>query len=216
MSAVVPDTRSSFAARLKADTAQEHRLAEDTPYVRRLVAGELGRADYVALALQHSVIYQALEDVGATLAADPVAGPFLDDRLLRQAAIDHDLRLLVGPDWRDAVVALPQTEEYVERIRGSASWPAGYVAHHYTRYLGDLSGGQIVARMLATHYGLRPEELTFYAFDGIDKPVQYKRRYHDLLDSADWDADERDRVVAEVARAFRLNAAVFDALLVRH
>jgi heme oxygenase (biliverdin-producing, ferredoxin) len=61
--------------------------------------------------------------------------------------------------------------------------PAEYVAHHYTRYLGDLSGGQVIGAMIERHYGATPEQLTFFSFEGIEKPVPYKREYRTALDA---------------------------------
>ena len=46
------------------------------------------------------------------------------------------------------------------------------IAHAYVRYLGDLSGGRIVGRILARSPGLGPEALSFYDFPGIADPDQ--------------------------------------------
>jgi len=49
----------------------------------------------------------------------------------------------------------------------SDDWPAGFVAHHYVRYLGDLSGGQILRRSLERAYPNAPT--AFYTFERIAK-----------------------------------------------
>ena len=53
-----------------------------------------------------------------------------------------------------------------------------YLAHHYARYLGDLSGGQAVAVLMARHYGATPEQLCFYDFAELGSVVDAKREYH--------------------------------------
>ena len=79
-----------------------------------------------------------------------------------------------------------------------AGWPAGFVAHHYTRYLGDLSGGQLVRKALQREYGLGEEGTAFYAFPGVAVGA-VKRRYREMLDAAPWDEAERARFVDEVS-----------------
>ena len=99
-------------------------------------------------------------------------------------------------------------------------WPGGFVAHHYVRYLGDLSGGQIIRRVLERVYGFADRfpdgpphaGVRFFVFDHLDNGVQFKKRYRALLDAAPWDDAERGRVIDEAILAFRLNAAVFDSL----
>src|SRR5699024_7016278 len=126
------------------------------------------RADYVALAGQQYFVYEALEAVGERLRDDPQVGGFIVPELARLAAIEADLDFL-DPGWRTHLEPLASTRAYVERIHGLANWPAGYLAHHYTRYLGDLSGGQVIRTMLGRHYDLGPEGIAFYLFPDIPK-----------------------------------------------
>ena len=84
------------------------------------------------------------------------------------------------------------------------------VAHHYTRYLGDLSGGQAVGKVLDRTFGLGGAGLAFYEFPMRPKP--YKDSYRTRLDGLGLDADEIGRAVDEVKVAFGLNQALFDEL----
>lgn len=92
----------------------------------------------------------------------------------------------------------------------------GYLAHAYTRYLGDLSGGQVARTMLVRHYGLGDSELSFYRFDGIDKVKPYKDDYRAALDAVPLSLSERDAVVDEAVLAFELNSDLFADLGERH
>ena len=99
------------------------------------------------------------------------------------------------------------------RLHEVAGWPGGFVAHHYTRYLGDLSGGQHIGRVVARHYGLTPDHGgRFSRFESISDPSAFKDAYRRSLDAAPWDHDERQEVVEEIRTAYRLNTAVFDDL----
>ena len=85
-------------------------------------------------------------------------------------------------------------------------------AHHYVRYLGDLSGGQVIGRMMQRHYGVSDECVTFYRFAEIPKTKPYKDNYRAALDALPIDAADRERLLAEATDAFLLNLNLFNAL----
>jgi heme oxygenase len=202
-----------FSAQLRALTWTDHRRAEQMPYLDALVNGRLPLSGYTAMVVQHYPIYAALEKAAADLRSDPVAGPFTDDGLTRLPALAADLRVLAGEDWPALVVPTPATARYVARIEECATWPGGFVAHHYTRYLGDLSGGQYIASALRRVYGLDGNAGTeFYIFDTLGDLTEFKQRYRDQLDATAWSAEERARVLDEVLLAYQLNIDVLDDL----
>lgn len=203
-----------FSTVLRQQTRQVHEETETSDFMQRLLEGHVAVEGYVALAAEHWVIYTALESVSARLAQDPVAGHFIDPALYRLGALESDLTALVGPDFRDRIAPSGAARLYAARIEDAAAWSGGFVAHHYTRYLGDLSGGLALGRILARTYPLTPGEdgLRFYDFPAIPKPKLYKDAYRRRLDHAPWTAAERARIVEETRTAFRLNGAVFLAL----
>ncbi|PSK92281.1 heme oxygenase [Murinocardiopsis flavida] len=199
-----------FSERLKAATWGLHEAAENHGFTDSLLAGTLPREDYTALVAQHYFAYAALEDVGRELADDPVAGPFLIPELFRLPALRRDLALLLGPNWHSRIEATRATGEYAARIRATAQWPAGYVAHHYTRYIGDLSGGQFIRKAVRAAYGFGDGDgASFYDFAAIGSLPKFKNRYRALLDSLPVEAAEQERVIAETRAAYRCNIEVF-------
>lgn len=202
-----------FSNVLRAATRQVHERAEGAAFIGKLMSGELALAGFAELAVQHYFIYTALEEVSEAMRTDPVAGPFVIDGLRRVPALTEDLGFLLGPGWEGRVAPKAATDRYCERLRNVAgSWPGGFVAHHYTRYLGDISGGQVIRAKLRTFHGIDGPGATFYVFDRIGSPAEFRRRYRTLLDSAGWDQSERAQVIAETRRAFELNEAVFSEL----
>lgn len=160
-------------------------------------------------------VYRALEEGVQALHDDPVAGPFIRPELLRTAQLERDLAHLRGADWREGLEPLPATAAYAARVAECArDWPAGYVAHHYTRYLGDLSGGQIIRDRAEKAWGFarKGDGVRFYVFEEIANPASFKRGYRELLDAVDADDLEKQRIVDECKRAFALNTAVFREL----
>lgn len=210
-------TGQSFSEAIKAASWQAHGHAEQSPFLKELLAGNLSRSAYAQLVAQQRLVYEVLEEAAEVMRDDPVAGPFVDDALTRVPALDADLAHLLGEGWREGLVATPATAAYVDRLREVAfDWPGGFVAHHYVRYLGDLSGGQVIGRILARVLGLGADGgLAFFAFDRIPDAKAWKQAYRDRLDAAPWSAEERARITEEILLAYCLNIDLLDALPVR-
>ncbi|HCJ48899.1 MAG TPA: biliverdin-producing heme oxygenase [Microbacterium sp.] len=205
----MPDT-ASFSAAVRARSSAAHSSSEGADFMTDLMRGRGSREDYVALVVQHWFIYKAIEVAAETMKADPVASAFVDDKLTRLPAIEADLDFLIGDGWRDQVEPLPTTARYVARIAEvGATWPGGFVAHHYTRYLGDLSGGQFIGKIMARQFGFETNGIGFYIFDEIADPAAFKDVYREQLDAVPWDAAERERVIDEVLLAYRFNTELF-------
>ncbi|MGW1621755.1 biliverdin-producing heme oxygenase [Streptomyces sp. NPDC002172] len=205
----------SFSTLIRTASREQHVEAETSTFMSDLLGGRLGVEAYARYTEQLWFVYDALEGAAGRLASDPVAGPFVRPELFRLAALERDLAHLRGAGWRTGLTALPATEEYAARVRECAErWPAGYVAHHYTRYLGDLSGGQIIRDRAERTWGFerKGDGVRFYVFEDIANPAAFKRGYRELLDAVDTDDLEKQRVVAECRRAFALNTAVFREL----
>ncbi|MDG4821305.1 biliverdin-producing heme oxygenase [Asanoa sp. WMMD1127] len=206
------DTEVGLAARVRSLTRADHEAAETTPFVTDLMAGRLDVGAYARLASQHYFIYETLEQAAAALRSDPVAGSFVAFGLDRLPALCADLHHLRGSGWRTEISPLPATRDYLSRLREVAFTDApSFVAHHYTRYLGDLSGGQMVKRALRREYGVGAAGTSFYEFPGVAAGA-VKRRYRELLDAAPWSAAEQNRFISEVKQAFHHNRAVFENL----
>lgn len=198
---------------LRDATRDEHERTESSPFVVALLDGRLDRRAYAALLEQSYLFYSVLEEAGDRWRGDAVIGEFISDALTRKDALEKDLAWLSGPEWRDRLAPLPATQRYVDRLRQVCfSSRSGFVAHHYTRYLGDLSGGQIIRSKLRSIYGLTEDGVRFYIFDGIAKPKVFKDDYRALIDAVPWDTGERTGLIAEANEAFRLNRGVFDDL----
>jgi heme oxygenase len=209
-----PSATEGFAARLRTGTAEVHAEAEEAAFVRQLMGGQGSLADHAALLRQLRFVYAEFEALEPQAAADdPRLVAFLDPRLARSARIVADLDHLLGEGAGLDAVPGAATSAYLVRLREVASTsPTGLLAHHYVRYLGDLSGGQVISAMLRRHYDAPAEALSFYDFGAVGDVVPYKRRYRELLDSAPFTEDEREALVRESVHAYRLNRFLFDEL----
>lgn len=207
-----------FSVLIRTASQEQHNEAETSAFMSHLLGGRLGVEAYRRYTEQLWFVYDAMETAVTTggLDADPVTGPFIEARLFRLPSLRRDLdHLHGGTGWRARIRPLPATDAYAARITElTRSWPGGYVAHHYTRYLGDLSGGQIIRGKAEKTWGFarKGDGVRFYVFDEIDNPAAFKRTYRERLDALPLDDLEKQRVVDECKRAFALNTAVFREL----
>ncbi|OKJ76549.1 biliverdin-producing heme oxygenase [Streptomyces sp. CB02460] len=208
-------TATPFSTLIRIASHEQHTEAETSTFMGDLLGGRLGVDAYARYTEQLWYVYRALEEGAAALASDPVAGPFIQPELMRTAELERDLAHLRGDGWREGLAPLPATAAYAERVAECArTWPAGYIAHHYTRYLGDLSGGQIIRDKAEKTWGFarKGDGVRFYVFEEIPNPAAFKRGYRELLDAVNADDLEKRRIVDECKRAFALNTAVFREL----
>lgn len=203
----VADATRSLSTAVSVGSAAEHEAAENSPFFVELLAGRVNRRGYADYLLRLRGVYEALEGTVRARRDDPLVAAVFDPVLERLPALDHDLDYWTdGP--RDNLNS-PALQRYQDRF-GQLSWGGAIVAHHYTRYLGDLSGGQAMATLLDREYGLAGRGLAFYDFDLRVKP--YKDAYRAALDQLDLGAEDINRVVEEVKVAYRLNQALLDEL----
>ncbi len=199
---------STLSARLRTETSGEHERAETRGFITQLMSGELSLDDYTRFVAQLSYVYDVLE----AREAQPDDPELINDaRLHRAGALRADLAALGVTDRELEHPPLAQTRAYAELV-ARAQRAHEFLAHHYTRYLGDLSGGQVIGAKVAREYGATPEQLNFYRFDEIEKPVLYKREYREALDALDLTDEQTDELIREAQAAFQANSALFEAL----
>lgn len=209
---VATDVAQSLSTAMKAGSRIEHEEAESSSFMAELLEGRLSAEAYADLLLRLRRVYAAMEATIREHADEPMVAALHDPALERLATIEDDLRHW-APGRSDDSVDSPAATAYAERLRAAGAWGGLLVAHHYTRYLGDLSGGQVIGRMLERTYGLEDGVGTaFYRFAEIAKPKPYKDGYRASLDGLDLSAEDTARVVDEVKVAFRLNQALFAEL----
>lgn len=203
----------SFSGELRRATWGDHGASEHATFMEDVMHGRGTRDDYAAMVAQHYFMYLALEEAAAGFAEDPAYAVFHPAALIRLPALEADLEHLMGADWRERIAPVPAVAAYADRIRAVAAegWKAGVLAHHYTRYLGDLSGGQMIARVMVQQHEFDAAGVAFYDFTELGDLREFKERYRDALDAvgAGLDSAERQRVVDEVREAYRFNTETF-------
>jgi heme oxygenase len=214
---------STLSKDLKDGTRKSHRAAESVSFVRNFIRGKIDREVYQHMVLSLWHVYTALEAALRRHAAHPVlVGLHFPEKLERKDSLEEDLAYYFGDQWRthEFVVSAPSacTQDYVDRIRAlGKEQPALLLAHAYTRYMGDLSGGQVLMRSAkkAMRLPADGQGTSFYRFPLIPSARRFKNVYRAKLDATPVDSALADKLVAEANLAFVLNMRIFEELDVR-
>jgi heme oxygenase len=202
-----------LAQLLRAGTAALHVRAERSGIVADMLRGDAGRAGYALLLRNLLPVYRAIEDGLERHRDAPLLRPFARPEFYRAPRIAADLAAMFGADWPERIGLLPAGARYAVRAgRAAEGDGAALVAHAYVRTLGDLSGGQMMARQLARSLTLPPDALRFYDFADVPDLAAAKREWRAALDAAGALLAESGRVVHEARVAFRLNISLSEAV----
>jgi heme oxygenase (biliverdin-producing, ferredoxin) len=208
------DQHQGLATQLREGTQKAHTMAENTDFIKGFLKGVLDRESYRKFSANHYFVYATLEEELTKHQNHPVLSKIFFPQLWRQKSLEQDMVYFYGSDWRSQVQPSAACKNYTQHMQEvSAIAPELLVAHAYTRYMGDLSGGQILKNIAKKALGLQENEgLAFYDFDQIKNHGEFKKKYRNALDTLPVDAATADRIVTEANQAFHLNMEMFREL----
>jgi len=239
------ENKMMLALMLKEGTQKSHSLAESVQFVKRFRKKEITKELYQLLIRNLYFVYAAMEELMEEIGSKSKNLETMNFPVLhRFATLEQDLEFFYGENWkacimtnsinhRDVLNMSPATANYVTRLRQCAQRKnAGelLIAHAYTRYLGDLSGGQLLKRMTRRSLGLTPaprnattkeirdlpadqvDGTKFYDFLDIEDADKFKVHYRTTLDSLEITSEVANEMVEEANVAFRLNMEMFQEL----
>ena len=195
---------------LNTQQQQQHNTVH---FVRNFIRGEIDKGLYAKLVVALYHVYQRLETHLDTHGPTHFPTCHFPDQLRRTESLAEDMDF-----WNATcqVPASPATMDYLQRLDHIAQTnPLLLLAHAYTRYLGDLSGGKVLARVAARALHLdrhSMEGLAFYQFDKITSAKRFKDAYRQALDDLPLTATQIEALVAEANVAFCLNMRLFEEL----
>ena len=205
-----------LAMQLREGTKKAHTMAENTGFMSCFLKGVVDKATYRNLVADFYFVYTAMEDeIGRlTMEGNPVIAPINYPALDRKKQLEEDLLFYFGIDWPKLVQPTPAAAAYVARIRKVAKEdPKLLVGHHYTRYIGDLSGGQMLKSIAQKAMNLPDDDgLRFYEFDSITDQKAFKNKYRDQLDNLPIDQASADLIIEEANNAYQFNMNIFKEL----
>lgn len=206
-----------LAQQLREGTSQSHTAAENTAYMKCFLKGIVEREPFRKLLANLYFVYSTLEAELQRHADHPVIGSIVFPEIHRTANLERDLAYFYGENWREEIAPLPAGQVYVDRLREiSNTDPALLIAHAYTRYLGDLSGGQALKNIVRSALNLPPDQGTglheFEQLPTVEAKREFKEKYRQTLNSLSLDSATIQRIVDEANYAFQLNRDVVHEL----
>nr|YP_009511069.1 heme oxygenase [Hydropuntia rangiferina]AXI96742.1 heme oxygenase [Hydropuntia rangiferina]UAD87425.1 heme oxygenase [Hydropuntia rangiferina] len=205
---------TNLAQQLREGTTKAHSMAENVSFVKSFLGGVVDKKSYRTLVANLFFVYVALEEEIEKNKNHFVIKSIYFPQLNRVSNLMQDLKYYYGSNWQDQVSPSLATKIYIDRIRNvSISQPELLIAHAYTRYMGDLSGGQILKKIAQTAMDLSDDNGTaFYDFQDIPNDQRFKFIYRKALDDAPLSQIQIDQIIAEANIAFNLNMKVFQEL----
>jgi len=204
----------NLATQLREGTSKSHSMAENVSFVKSFLGGVVDKDSYRKLVSNLYFVYSAMEEAMEKNQDNPIIAPIYFRELNRRKSLEKDLEYFYGENWRTTILISDATQLYVDRIAMvSEERPELLVAHAYTRYLGDLSGGQILKKIAQRAMNLSDGKgLSFYEFDDVNDEQQFKQNYKKALDSLGLDLNLADQIVAEANLSFTMNMKMFQEL----
>ena len=208
---------------LRAGTKDAHTQAERRPFVRAWLSGRLTLKGYRFYLAALYPVYEVLE---ALIGAQQQQGHpwfvgFDWSVLARQARLRADIaaldRYIAYGEGGQPVNAVAEPyghpanglgEPYAQRVAASADGTvASILGHAYCRYLGDLAGGQLLARA-TRKLGVPPEAMTAYRFEG--EPASLAAAFKRRLDELSLSTAARTQALAAAQDGFECTMRIFD------
>lgn len=201
---------------LKEATKEVHKQAEDTEFMRNFQKGQVTLNEFKLVMSSLYFVYAALEEEIERNKENPAFSPlYFPLELHRKKALEEDLEYFYGPQWLQKITCPQSTKNYAARLHHvGRKEPEVLVAHAYTRYLGDLSGGQVLKKIAqkALQLPATGEGLAFFTFDHVTNATKFKQLYRSRMNSLDVDSATKKRILEEAKTAFLLNVKVFEEL----
>ena len=206
----------ALARQLREGTKKSHTMAENTGFISCFLKGVVEKSSYRKLLSDLYFVYTAMEDQISRLASEghPIVTSINFQELNRRNSLEADLAFYFGDDFKSILKISPSAQAYVDRINQVAQdKPELLIGHHYSRYIGDLSGGQILKNITQKAMNLPDDNgLRFYMFDDIDDEKRFKDHYRKTLDLLPIDQDMADSIIEEANKAFKFNMDMFKEL----
>jgi len=197
-------------------TKDSHDKAENCQFVKDFLRGRIKRELFKRGTAALYFVYSAMEEeIEKNQDHHQFAPIYFPTELHRREALARDLEYFYGEDWEKQISLSPGTKPYVDRIHEVGEKdPVLLVAHSYTRYMGDLSGGQILKKVAQRALKLPStgEGLNFYQFEGIHSHKGFKQLYRSRMNEIEMDDETKEKIVAESNLAFSFNMMVFTEL----
>lgn len=207
----------NLAKKLREGTQKSHTMSENTAFMKCFLKGIVEKEPLRKLLANLYFVYSNIEAELERHKDHSIIKNIYFSQLNRKPSLAEDLAYFYGENWEQEIAPTEGGKTYVNRLKEIGNTePALLVAHAYVRYLGDLSGGQGLKKIVRSALDLPDEKGTsFYEFEAFSTPNEmrdFKIKYRNALNDLPVDDALADKIVEEANYAFKLNRDVFHDL----
>lgn len=202
----------SIAMMLREGTADKHQETEKVPYIRAIFRGGLDTQTYTYQLESLLAVYTVMEELYRQNKDNPILSKLYFPALFRENSLKEDIATFQKKFRTKLRGSISKaTQNYIDHIQNIAKTkPELLVAQAYVRYLGDLSGGQSIKKVVAKTFELEGNEGTaFYEFPEIEDLMAFKGIYRQNLDTLPLNDTQKAELLAEANATFDLNKFLF-------
>jgi heme oxygenase len=193
-------------------SSEDHSKAEKSNFIQAMFRGQLTKEAYIANLEAMLHLYTALESELEKHKEDKNVSKIFYPELFRKKSLEQDLYFF-GGDTYTLGSPSKNTKKYTNWLEDiSKSSPKNLISHAYVRYLGDLSGGQILGKIIRKTFTLQEGVGDLFYTFAINDIDQFKNLYRSQLDSLDITEQEKQGLLHEVKIAFQMNGEIFSEL----
>lgn len=205
---------TNLAEKLRQGTTKAHSMAENVSFVKSFLGGVVDKNLYRTLVANLYFVYSAIEEEMLKNSQLQSINLIYFPQLNRRQSLEKDLQYYYGQDWQLLIEPSDAAQIYINRIHEIGNHhPELLIAHAYTRYMGDLSGGQILKNIAKSAMQLSGDQGTeFYIFRDIADEKDFKKKYRSSLDSVPINDERISLIISEANVAFNLNMKMFQEL----
>ncbi|MGD1873932.1 MAG: heme oxygenase (biliverdin-producing) [Mastigocoleus sp.] len=205
---------NNLALKLREGTQKAHTQSENLGFMKCFLQGVVDKECVAKFFANLYFVYSEMEAAIEKHKQHPVVGKLYFPELNRKANLEKDLEFYYGKNWSQQIVPSPAAQKHINRIRNlSENQPELLIGHTYTRYMGDLSGGQMLQKIIESTLNLEGYQGTsFYHFEQIPDKKAFKNKYREALNSVPVDVSTVDKIVTEANYAFDANMQMIKEL----
>lgn len=212
-SSIVSPLELTLSQLFREKSKEAHQQTESHSFIQKLFKGDADSNEYVDYLWALKEMYTALEKALISLQGSKTISLIYFPQLFRLNSLESDLFYWNKKGSRSENKKLKEiVDQYTNYIKLLSLTRADcLVSHAYVRYLGDLSGGQILGKVLKQKYGC-DEGLSFYEYPDLNI-AEEKTRYRNALDAI---GNIRKELISDLCNetilAFEYNGKIFQAL----
>lgn len=208
----------TLAERLKIETSEVHAEITRHPVVVAILSRNLTLEQYHCYLESKHIIYSALEEgIEVSLTKEPRLKKI--QKLERSTELQRDLSSKYFSNF--TCTSSSEAKKYKKHLEELSIKPLSYLAHYYTQFFADVSGGKTVRKRIKEMW---PDIDAVHSldFDALSNKLSLNSTYpikdflRAQLNNIKMTRKEEDGLVQEAKKAFELSTGSLDEIIPRN